>query len=122
MERSPEKVQAYLARDGWRNPWYALTCRGYQLNGRSGETTQIRWLSEPVDRLDEFQAVMATAAGRAPWFEDRRFSNTRVEIIPDTLRAVDSRAEITRHVADLARVAQLDECNNRKPLGICVGA
>jgi hypothetical protein len=101
VDRSPEEVQTYLARNGWRNAWYALTCRGHQVNGGFGEVTQIRWLSEAADHLDELQAVMATAAGRLPRFEDGRFSHTRVEVIPDTLQAVDSREAITRLMAEL---------------------
>jgi hypothetical protein len=101
VDNSPEKVQSYLALNGWRDAWYALTYRGYQVNGQSGETTQIRWLSEAGDHLDELHAVIATATGRPPRFEDRRYSHTRVEIIPDTLQAVDSRVEIIQLMAEL---------------------
>jgi hypothetical protein len=97
VDCSPEKVQTYLARNGWRNAWYAMTCRGLQVNGQLSEITQIRWLSEAAEYLDELQAVMATAAGRPPRFEDGRFSQTRVEVIPDTLQAVDSRGDYQAH-------------------------
>jgi hypothetical protein len=100
-DRSPEKVRTYLAGSGWREPWYAVTSQVYQRHGRSGETTHIRWLTEIADRPDELQAVMATAAGRPPRYEDGRFSRTRVHVIPDTLQAVDSRTEIIRLMAEL---------------------
>jgi hypothetical protein len=96
-----EEVQTYLARNGWRSAWYALTCRGYQLNGQYGEITQIRWLSEAADHFDELRAVMATAAGSPPRYEGPDFSHARVEIIPDTLRAVDAHREIIRLMAEL---------------------
>jgi hypothetical protein len=100
VDCSPEEVQIYLARHGWRVAWYALTCRGYQVNGHSEEITHIRWLSEAAEHLDELQAVMATAAGRSPRFEGSDSSCARVEIIPDTLQAVDSREAITRLMAE----------------------
>src|SRR5262249_15395997 len=53
--RSPEALQTDLGRDGWRAAWYALTYRGHQVNGGSGEITQIRRLSEAADHLDELQ-------------------------------------------------------------------
>jgi hypothetical protein len=101
VDCSPEDVQMYLARNGWRDGWYATTRWDYGANGQSAEITQIRWLSEAADHLDELQAVMATAAGRPPRYEGPDFSHPRVKIIPDTLRAVDSHEAITRLVAEL---------------------
>jgi hypothetical protein len=101
VDRSPEEVQSCLERNGWRTAWYALTCRGYQVDGQSREITQIRWLSEAADHLDELRAVMATAAGRPPRIEDGDLSHARVEVIPDTLQEVDSREAITRLMAEL---------------------
>jgi hypothetical protein len=100
-DRSPEKVRTHLAGSGWREPWYAVTSQAYQLNGRSEETTHIRWLTEIADRPDELQAVMDTTAGRPPRYEDGRFSRTRVHVVPDTLQAVDSRTELIRLMAEL---------------------
>ena len=100
VDSSPEELQTYLARNGWRAAWYALTYRGHQVNGESGEITQIRRLSGVADHLDELQAVMATAAGRPPRFEGGDFSHARVEVIPDTLQAVEPRAAITRLMAE----------------------
>ena len=79
---------------------YALTYRVHQVNGEFQEITQIRHLSKAADHLDELQAVMATAAGREPRYEGRVFSHARVEIIPDTLQAVDPRDAITRLMAE----------------------
>jgi hypothetical protein len=100
VDRSFEELQTDLGRNGWRAAWYALTYRGHQVNGGSGEITQIRRLSEAADHLDELQAVMATAAGRPPRSGGRDFSHARVEVIPDTLRALDPREAITRLMAE----------------------
>jgi hypothetical protein len=80
--------------------WYALTYRLHQANGKLGEITQIRRLSEAADHLNELQAVMATAAGRPPRYEGQDFSQARVEVIPDALRALDPREAITRLMAE----------------------
>jgi hypothetical protein len=100
VDSSPEELQTYLARNGWSAAWYALTYRGHQVNGESGEITQIRRLSEAADHLDELQAVMATAPGRPPRFEGRALSHARVEVIPDALQALDPREAITRLMAE----------------------
>ena len=70
---SPEALHTELKRRGLNDAWYALTFRGHQANGEFVEITQIRRLSEAADHLDELQAVMATAAGRPPRFEDGVF-------------------------------------------------
>ena len=88
MDRSLEKL------------WYALTYRGHQVNGESGEITQIRRLSGVADHLDELQAVMATAAGRPPRFEGPDLSHARVEVIPDTLQGVDPHEAVIRLMAE----------------------
>jgi hypothetical protein len=97
--RSAEELQTFLGRSGCTTAWFALTYRHYQVNGQTGEMTQTRLLNEAADHLDELQAVMATAAGRPPHFEDKDFSHSRVEVIPETLRTVNPREAITRLMA-----------------------
>jgi hypothetical protein len=81
----PEALQTELERRGLNDAWYALTYRGYQVNGDSAEITQVRRISEAPDHLEEFQDMMATAAGHPPRHEGREFSQVKVGIIPDTL-------------------------------------
>lgn len=95
----PEALETDLGRDRWRAAWYALTYRGHQANGGFAVITQIRHLSDVADHLEELQAVMATVAGRPPQYEGRDFSHARVEVIPDTLQAVDPREAIIRLMA-----------------------
>jgi hypothetical protein len=99
MDWSPQALQSYLERNGWRDACFALTCRVHQVNGKSNEITQIRWLNEAADHLEELQAVMATAAGRPP--RVRGWEHTRVEVIPDRLQAVESREVIIRLMTEL---------------------
>ena len=99
VDVSLDELRTELGRNGWRDAWYALTYRSYQINGESGETTQIRRLSEASDHLHELQVVMATAAGRPPRDEGPDYSHARVEVIPDTLQAVEPREAITRLMA-----------------------
>jgi hypothetical protein len=96
---SPETVPAELKRCGLNDAWYALNYRSYQVNGGSAEITEIRRLSEAANHLDELQAVMARAAGRPQRFEGTIFSHAKVEVIPDTLHALDPREAITRLMA-----------------------
>jgi hypothetical protein len=97
---APLALEAYLERKGWKPAWYALSYRAHQVNGKFAETTQIRRLSEAPDHVDELEAVMATAAGKPPRFEDRDFLHARVEIIPEMLQGVDPREAIDRLLAD----------------------
>jgi hypothetical protein len=76
--------------------WYALNYRGYQVDGRVGEITQIRRVSEAAVHLDELEAVMDAAAGRASRFESAGLTHARLEVIPDSLQDVDPREAITR--------------------------
>ncbi len=98
--RSPAAMRTSLEGSGWTAPWYALTCRSYQVNGQCSEFTQIRWLMQAADHLDELQAVMATAAGKPPRFEGSGFSHATAEVIPEALRTVEPRAAITRLIAE----------------------
>jgi hypothetical protein len=93
---SPEAVHTELKRRGLNDAWYALTYRGHQVNREFVDMTQIRRLSAAADHLDELQAVMAKAAGRPPQYDGLDFSLARVEVIPDTLQAVDPREAVTR--------------------------
>jgi hypothetical protein len=95
-------LQTCLEQNGWSAAWYAVAYRLHQVNGGFGEFTQIRRLSEAADHLDEFQAVMATAAGRPPQSEGRCFSHARVDVMPDALQAVDPREAIIRLMAEPA--------------------
>jgi hypothetical protein len=98
--RSPEGVHTELKRRGLNDMWYSITYRHHQVNGVFGELTQIRHLSDAADHLDEFEAVMATAAGSPPRYEARDFSHARIEVIPDTLQGDDPREAITRLMAE----------------------
>jgi hypothetical protein len=61
--------------------------------------TQTRLLSDAADHLEEFQAVITTAAGRPSHFEGKDFSHARVDVIPDSMQGIDRREAIARLMA-----------------------
>jgi hypothetical protein len=83
------ELETYLVENGWGSAWYALTYRGHRADGGFAEITLVRRLSGAADHRDEFQAVMATVAGRPSLCELGDFSHAAVEVIPDALKGVD---------------------------------
>jgi hypothetical protein len=94
--RSAEELRSLLDRFELDGAWYALNYRGYQVDGRVGEITQIRRVSEAAVHLDELEAVMDAALGRGSCGECVGRSHARVEVIPDSMQDVDPREAITR--------------------------
>jgi hypothetical protein len=100
--RSPETLQTELKRRGLNDAWYALTYRGYQVNGDRAEITQVRRISEAYAHVEEFRDMMAMAAGHPPRHERREFSQVKVEIIPDTLLNADPRKAVSQLIPERA--------------------
>jgi hypothetical protein len=100
--RSPEAVHTELERRGLNDAWYALTYRGYQVNGDSAEITQVRRISEAPAHIEEFQDMMAMAAGHPPHHEGGEFTYVKVEIIPDTLLTGDPLKAASQLVSERA--------------------
>src|SRR5262245_16194690 len=94
--RSTEELRASVKRCRLSAAWYALTYRGYQVNGGSAEITQVRRVSEADGRLDELRDVMVTVAGKPPRYETLDFSHARVFVIPDSLLAAEPRQAIAQ--------------------------
>jgi len=92
-------LQTELKRRGLNAAWYALTYRGYQVNGESAEITQVRRMSEMPDHFEEFQDVLATAAGNRARSEAREFSRATIHVIPDSLLNADPLKAITELMA-----------------------
>jgi hypothetical protein len=97
--RSCEELRVRLQRQGLNDAFYALTYRGYQLNGESAEITQVRRVSEMPDHFDEFQVLLAAAAGNRARSEARDFSRTTIHVIPDSLLNADPVEAITELMA-----------------------
>ena len=100
--RSPEALQTELKRRGLNDAWYALTYRGYQVNGDSAEITQVRRITEAYAHVEEFRDMMAMAAGHPPRHEGREFSQVKVEIIPDTLLNADPLKAVSQLIPERA--------------------
>ncbi len=81
----PQALQTEPERRSLTDAWYAVSYRSYQVNGDCAEITQVRRISEACSHVEEFQNVMAMAAGNPPYYEGRELSPVKVEIIPDTL-------------------------------------
>jgi hypothetical protein len=97
--RSSEELRTYLERHGMNAAWYALTSRGYRVDGDSAMITQVRRISEAPEHIEEFQEVMSTAAGNPPRSESRDFSHATVSIIPDELLTADPRTGVAELMA-----------------------
>jgi hypothetical protein len=94
--RSPGELRTYLEHRGMNAAWYALVYRGYQVNGESAEITQVHRMSEAPAHMEEFQDVLAAAAGNGLRYGSRDFSHVMVGIIPDTLQAADPLEAVTK--------------------------
>jgi hypothetical protein len=90
VQTSLAAVQTELKRRGVNDAWYAIEHRG----AHSGQIMQTRRLSEAGEHLVEFQAMMATAAGRRG--DGRDSGQVRVEIIPDAYQSLDPREAMAR--------------------------
>ena len=99
---SPEALQTELKGRGLNDAWYALTYRCYQVNRDSSEITQVRRISEAPAHIEEFQYMMAMAAGHPPRHEGREFSRGQVEIIPDLLLTADPLKAVSQLVSERA--------------------
>ncbi len=86
---SHEELRTRLDRVGLGAAWYAMTTRGYQLNGRAAEITFIRRRRDSSEDFGEYQDVMATAAGRPPDHPGLDFSRARVVVFSDRLLIAD---------------------------------
>jgi hypothetical protein len=98
--RSPEALQTELRRRGLNDAWYAVTYRGYQVDGAAVEITQVRRISEAHAHIEEFRDMMAIAAGHPPHHEVQEFSHVKLEIIPDTMLNADPRKAVSQLIAE----------------------
>ena len=89
------ELRTHLDRAGLGTAWYAMTTRGYQLNGRAAEITFISWPGESPERFEEFQDVMAGVAGRPPDHPGVDFSSAKVVVFSDSLLKADPREVVT---------------------------
>jgi hypothetical protein len=92
---SHEELQTHLDRLGLATAWYAMTTEGHQLNGTAAEITFIRRPGESPEHFEEYQAVMATAAGRPPDHPGLDFSRAKVVVFADSLMKRDPREVVT---------------------------
>ncbi len=88
---SHEELQTHLDRLGLGTAWYAITSRGHQLNGRAEEITFIRWPGESPEQFEQYEEVMAMAAGRPPDHAGLDDSHANVTVFSDSLLKANPR-------------------------------
>ena len=89
-----EELRRSLEARHHRDLWYALTVRGFQVNGEFADTTFIRRPYAEPDRFAEFLEIMA-AATVSPLDLGKNLSSATVHLIPDELSERDPREVIT---------------------------
>jgi hypothetical protein len=99
VARSRDELKTYIDINDQSRAWYALVCRGHQVNGGVADLAQIRRSDEWSGRFEEFQDMLSAVAGRPPREGGLDFSSATVGVIPDELLAADPR-EAVAHLTD----------------------
>jgi len=97
VPQTHHELQTSLERRGQEKLWYALTTRGYQVNGGITDITFIRHPYRDPEHFQEFLDVLATVAGNPPRYPTLHYSGAEVHIPPGEL----SEREPSEVVAEL---------------------
>ncbi len=81
VPQTHDELQTFLERRGQEKLWYALTTRGYQVNGDTADITVIRHPYGDPQHFQEFLDVLATAAGNPPRYPALHYSRAEVHIL-----------------------------------------
>jgi hypothetical protein len=90
VEPTARDVKSALQRRGLEDLWYAITVRGYQVNGRSAELTYVRCPFREPENLQEFRAILTTLAGHQPAYPAVDFSCVPVHVLPADISREDA--------------------------------
>jgi len=82
VPQTHHELQTFLERRGQEKLWYALTTRGYQVNGGIADITVIRHPHGARQHFQEFLDILATAAGNPPRYPTLHYSGAEVHILP----------------------------------------
>lgn len=99
MVRTHADLRRWLESDGRKDLWYAITTRGYQVNGELREGTVIRWPYNDATHFAELLDTLATADESPPRSFGPDNAKPRIHILPEELLEHDPRAVM----ADLLR-------------------
>ncbi len=105
LVQSHEDLRRFLEVEGRQDLWYAMTVRGYQVNGEAADITIIRWPYDDAPHLPELLEILATIAGNPSRRPDADFSKAAIHIIGDELRKGVPRevmAEMLGHPSPMA--------------------
>jgi hypothetical protein len=98
--RTHEELQRFLDLQNGKDVWYAMTTRGYQVNGKMVDITFLRWPYEDSSHFPEVLDVLATAAGNPPRDADVDQSKAPIHIIGQELLKRDPRKVMAELISD----------------------
>jgi hypothetical protein len=82
---SDEALRLNLKQLGGENPWYALTCRHHQVNGRSSRLTTIQYPLRSAGDLSRFRDLFDSIDRGSGQARGSHSPPPRVHVIPDEL-------------------------------------
>jgi hypothetical protein len=85
VPQTHHELQSSLERRRQEKLWYALTTRGYQVNGGIADITFIRHPYWAPQHFQEFLDVLATVAGNPPRYPALHYSGAEVHILSGEL-------------------------------------
>ena len=97
--RSHEDLRRFLEVEGRQDLWYAMTARGYQVNGEATDITVIRWPYDDAPHLPELLEILATVAGNRSRHPDAVFSRAAIHIVGNELRKCKPREVMAEMLA-----------------------
>jgi hypothetical protein len=93
--RTHDELRRFLELEGREDLWYALTARGYQVNGAFVDITVIRRPHDDAPHFPELLAILATAAGDPSSHPDADFSRASVHILAEESLKCEPREVMT---------------------------
>jgi hypothetical protein len=89
VPQTHHELQTTLERRVEEKLWYALTTRGYQINGGTEDITVIRYPYRDPQHFQEFLDVLATVAGNPPRYPTLHYSGADVHVLRGELSERD---------------------------------
>jgi hypothetical protein len=94
VSRTHEDLRRFLDAQHQQDLWYALTMRGFQVNGDFTDLTIIRRPYDDRAHLPALLDILATAAGERPREPAGEFANATVRVIPKELLKLEPRQAV----------------------------
>jgi len=108
--RTHDELQRFLELEDREDLWYALTTRGFQVNGEFVDITLIRRPYDDALHFGELPDILAMAAGNRPRHADADISIASVQIIAQELLNCEPRAVMAELVAQCHQAPDSRRC------------